>query len=241
MLERRLLKKRKIVNESGSKGIVAQAVESIDNLKVSRRTFMKASIAGAAVAASVGAALETGTLRRPSTQAVTQVVDPFAEQNITLIINGQTYPVTVEPRDMLVNVIREDVGLIGTKRPCNRMECGGCTVLIDGKPYYSCTYLATRAQGKQIMTVEANNPGQLSTPDPVLAAIQQAWVANDASQCGYCQDGRIMAATALLKSNPNPSVDEIKAGLEGVLCRCGTYMNVIEAMQQAAQSLGSGA
>jgi len=190
---------------------------------------MKASVAGAAIASSVGVALESGSLSRPSVQAATQVADPFAEQTITLNVNGQDYTVTVEPRDMLVNVIREDIGLIGTKRPCNRMECGGCTVVMDGKPYYSCTYLATRAQGRAILTVEST--------DPVVQAIQQAWVPNDASQCGYCQEGRIMAATALLKSNSNPTVPEIMAGLEGVLCRCGTYINVIAAMQQAAQSV----
>ncbi|MCL5067122.1 MAG: (2Fe-2S)-binding protein [Thaumarchaeota archaeon] len=138
----------------------------------------------------------------------------------------------VEPRDMLVNVLRENLGLIGTKRPCNRMECGGCTVLIDNVPYYSCTYLAVRAaQGQKILTVEGGSV------DSVLKTLQAAWVTNDASQCGYCQPGRIMAATALLKNNSNPSVAEIQAGLEGVLCRCGTYVNVIEAVQAAAKNL----
>ena len=124
------------------------------------------------------------------------------------------------------------MGLIATKRPCNRMECGGCTVLIDNVPVYACTYLTTRAEGHAILTAEGGNV------DKVLTALQQAWVTSDASQCGYCQPGRLMAATALLKSNPNPSVPEIQLGLEGVLCRCGTYINVIQAVQAAAQSLG---
>lgn len=135
---------------------------------------------------------------------------------------------------MLVNVIRERFNLIGAKRPCNRQECGGCTVLIDGNPYYSCTYLAVRAVGHQILTVEGTQT------DDVLAAVQAAWVPADASQCGYCQAGRVMAATALLKSNPNPSVAEIQAGLEGVLCRCGTYLNAITAVQNAAAALQGG-
>ncbi len=160
----------------------------------------------------------------------------FAIQTINLSVNGTTMAAQVQPRDMLVNVLREQLGLIGTKRPCNRMECGGCTVLIDGKPYYSCTLLAIRAQGHQILTVEGGITSK--TPDPVLAAVQTAWVPNDASQCGYCQAGQVMAATALLKSNPNPTVDEIKAGMSGNLCRCGTYLNIISAIQQAAQALG---
>ncbi len=157
----------------------------------------------------------------------------FALQTITLNVNGTSLAAQVQPRDMLVNVLREQLGLIGTKRPCNRMECGGCTVLIDNKPYYSCTFLAIRAQGHQILTAEGG------ASDKVLAAVQAAWVPNDASQCGYCQAGQVMSATALLKSNPNPTVDEIKAGMSGNLCRCGTYMNIIAAIQQAAQTLGS--
>ncbi len=169
-----------------------------------------------------------------------QQSDRFASVTITLNVNGKDYTATVEPRAMLANVIRENFSLIGTKRPCNRQECGGCTVLIDSKPYYSCTYLATRAQGHKIMTVEG---GVGPNKDPVLAALQAAWVPNDASQCGYCQPGRLMAATAFLKANqnPSPSTQQIQAALEGVLCRCGTYLNAIAAVQQAAQTLYGGA
>ena len=106
--------------------------------------------------------------------------------------------------------------------------------MVDGKAIYSCTYLAVRAQGHQIETVEGTKA------DPVLAALQTAWVPADASQCGYCQPGRLMAATALLHSNPSPTTDEIKAGLEGVLCRCGTYLNAITAVQNAAAALQGG-
>jgi carbon-monoxide dehydrogenase small subunit len=199
--------------------------------KVSRRGFIKASLATVGVVGTAAAAIEAQSVLLPSGPG-SQGIDYTASRTITLNINGTNYSTTVEPRAMLVNVLRENLNLIGTKRPCNRMECGGCTVVIDGQAYYSCTYLAVRAEGKQILTVEGGSV------DPVIKAIQQAWVPNDASQCGYCQPGRIMAATALLKSNPNPTVDQIKEGVSGVLCRCGTYVNAIAAIQQAASALG---
>jgi aerobic-type carbon monoxide dehydrogenase small subunit (CoxS/CutS family) len=206
-----------------------------ESLKVSRRGFIKATLATVGVVGTAAAAVEAQSLLVPSGQSSVISPDYTAVRTITLTVNGVNYTTQVEPRDMLVNVLRENLGLTGTKRPCNRMECGGCTVVIDGKAYYSCTYMAIRAQGKQILTVEGGSV------DPVLNAIQQAWVPTDASQCGYCQPGRIMAATALLKSNPNPTVDQIKTGIAGNLCRCGTYLNVIEAVQLAAKNLAGGA
>jgi len=204
---------------------------------------MKAGAAGAAVV-GVGFSLRPKSASLATGQSTSSTTtDPFAPITITLNVNGNNYTLNVEPRAMLVNVLRENIGLVGTKRPCNRMECGGCTVLIispDGSatPVYSCTYPAYRPQAPyKIMTVEANNPGQLSSPDTTLAAVQSAWVPNDASQCGYCQPGRVMAATALLKSNTTPTPQQIQAGLEGVLCRCGTYINVIAAVQAAAKML----
>jgi len=221
------------------KSVLSTQVESPkdnENLNMSRRSFMKASAAGVAV---VGIGLSSKQKLATTTNAplFDDNPDPFAPITITLSVNSQPYTVTVEQRAMLVNVLRETLGLTGVKRPCNRMECGGCTVLIDNYPVYSCTYLASRAQGHKIMTVEANNAGQLPTLDPVLAAIQTAWQQNDSSQCGYCQPGRVMAATALLKSNATPTIPDIQAGLEGVLCRCGTYINVIAAVQAASAAL----
>jgi aerobic-type carbon monoxide dehydrogenase small subunit (CoxS/CutS family) len=207
---------------------------SENDMMVSRRTFMKATAAGVAIVGAVALDLKPNlsTLLHVEAQsATTSSSDPFANRTITLVVNQKNYTVSVPPRAMLVNVLREDIGLIGTKRPCNRMECGGCTVLINGIPVYSCTYLAVRANNQPILTVEGGSV------DNTLAALQQAWVPADASQCGYCQPGRLMAATALLKNNPNPSVPQIQAGLEGVLCRCGTYVNVIAAVQAAATSL----
>lgn len=223
-------------NSASKQTVESSLLQSIDSNKVSRRTFLKATAGTAAVAGVAALALESRSYAQSSSSSTAAAMqastDPFAIVPITLTVNGKSYKTTVEPRDMLVNVIREHFNLTGTKRPCNRQECGGCTVMIDGKAIYSCTYLAVRAQGHQITTVEG------ASGDKVLAALQAAWVSADASQCGYCQPGRLMAATALLHTNPHPSVDEIKAGLEGVLCRCGTYLNAITAVQNAAASLG---
>lgn len=223
---------------SGSKPVLDTPIlKSVTSKTITRRTFLKASAATAALAGTAALALEmdaSAQTTTTSTMGAPSATDPFASVPITLSVNGKQYSTVVEPRDMLVNVLREHFNLTGTKRPCNRQECGGCTVLIDDKPVYSCTYLATRAQGHSVLTTEG------ASAEPVLAALQNAWVPADASQCGFCQAGRLMAATALLKANPNPTADEIKSGIEGVLCRCGTYMNGITAIQNAAQSLQGG-
>jgi aerobic-type carbon monoxide dehydrogenase small subunit (CoxS/CutS family) len=226
------LKSKKVRTEGST-----NSDEGIINSKVSRRTFLKASAASAAVVGVGGLALKSQSVSKlqigSTAPTQTSESDLFAPVSITLNVNGQDYTTTVEPRDMLVNVLRENLNLTGTKRPCNRMECGGCTVAITDSTgtyaVYSCTYPVLRAQGKQILTVEGT--------DTVLQALQTAWVPNDASQCGYCQPGRLMAATALLKSNPNPSIDQIKTAIDGNICRCGTYINVLAAIQDAAKSL----
>ncbi len=164
--------------------------------------------------------------------APTVAATPFDARTITLNVNGTDYTPTVEPRRMLVDVLREDLALIATKKPCDRMCCGGCTVLIDGVPHESCTILAVRAVGHTIVTSE------ITTGDAVVNALQQAWVTADGGQCSYCASGQIMAATYLLKTNTNPTVPEIKAALSGNICRCGNYLHIIEAVQSAAASLG---
>lgn len=140
-----------------------------------------------------------------------------------------------------MNVLRNNLGLIGTKKPCNRMECGGCTVLIDQVPYNSCQYLAVRANGKKILTTEAGVAGTTKgapPADPVVAALHTAFVEEDGGQCGFCSPGVIMSAVALLKQTPNPTVDQIKQAEAGHICRCGNYINIITAIQSAAKSLG---
>ena len=218
--------------DSGLNGIAKE--------KVSRRTFLKGGVAAGAVV-GLGAVGATSGSFAATTITQTTSNDPFASQQITLNVNGVNYPVTVEPRDMLVNVIRDDLGLTGTKRPCNRQECGGCTVLIDGVSYNSCNYIALRAQGKQILTIEggvASTAKGAPPADSVVAALQSAFVQEDGGQCSFCSPGQIMAATALLKTNTNPTVDEIKAAQSGNLCRCGNYLNIVRSVQAAAQALG---
>lgn len=214
------------------------------NSEISRRTFLKASVTTAAVVGVTTAVVtKGGTSVTAASQQQATSTDPFASQEITLNVNGVDYPVTVEPRDMLVNVIREDIGLIGTKRGCNRMECGACTVLIDGTPFNACNFLAVRAAGKKILTTEggvASTAKGAPAPDPVISSLHSAFVTNDGGQCGFCSPGQIMAAAALLKKNANPSVDEIKASQAGSLCRCGNYPNIIASIQLAAQSLQGG-
>ena len=211
--------------------------------KMNRRKFLKASAISAGVVGLGGIALssgnattviETPTANVPSTSNA----DPFASQIVTLNINGKDVQVGVEPRDMLNNILRDSLGLIGTKRPCNRMECGGCTVLIDDVPHMSCTYPAFRAVGHKIITVEGYT---MTSPEAtVLNALQQAWVEEDGGQCSGCQPGQIMSATALLLNNQNPSLDEIKTAMSGNICRCGNYAGIIASIQTAALKLQGG-
>lgn len=221
-------------------------VESIANTKISRRSFIKGSVTaasavGVASVLGIGAASAANYVTISPTKTNTATVppqvpllpvDPFALRTVTLNVNGTDYNVNVEPRDMLVDVIRNDLGLIATKKSCNRMQCGICTVLIDGVPRESCQVMALRAVGHKIVTSE------IAQGDPVVNALQQAWVTEDGGQCTYCGPGQIMAATALLKSNTNPTIPQIKAALSGNLCRCGNYMHIIAAVQAAAKNLG---
>jgi carbon-monoxide dehydrogenase small subunit len=132
---------------------------------------------------------------------------------------------------MLVDVIRDKVGLTGTKEGCGTGECGACTVLINGEPVNSCLYLAIRAEGKEILTIEGlGNPASLHP-------LQQAFVENGAVQCGFCAPGMLLSAHALLMRNPNPNEQEIRKGISGNICRCSGYVKVIKSIQQAAARL----
>ncbi len=149
-------------------------------------------------------------------------------QVISLDVNGEHHEVTVRPRHMLVEVLREKIGLTGTKDGCEQGVCGACTVLLEGRPVLSCMTLAVECDGKKIRTVEGLARGETLTP------IQQAFLDQGAVQCGFCTSGMLMSATALLEKNPNPSVDEIKKALEGNLCRCTGYNAILAAVRQAA-------
>ena len=149
---------------------------------------------------------------------------------ISLTINGKTQSVDAEPDTPLLWVLRDTVGLTGTKFGCGMQLCGACTVHIDGQPARSCGTPVSAAQGKKITTIEAIGA------TPAGKKIQAAWRELDVPQCGYCQSGQIMSATALLTTNPNPTDAQIDAAMDGNICRCGTYPRIRAAIHKAAGS-----
>jgi len=186
----------------------------------SRRTFLKTAGVGAAASSVVG-------VGAPAQGAAT-ILGPDAV-TLRLRVNGATRPVSVEPRVTLLDALRDQLELTGAKQVCDRGGCGGCTVLLDGDPVKACMMLAADAEGHEVTTVEG-----LGTPER-LSPLQQAFVEADAMQCGFCTPGFVVAGTAFLAKHPNPSLEQIKQGLSGNLCRCGTYGRIFEAVQKAAQ------
>lgn len=154
----------------------------------------------------------------------------MVKQLIQLDINGRIYEVPVDPRDLLVDVIRKKVGLTGTKKGCGQGDCGACTVLIDGTPVLSCITLAIACQGKKIITIEG-----LADEKGNLHPIQQAFVDEGAVQCGFCTPGMILSAKALLDRNPRPEEREIKQAIAGNICRCTGYKRIVKAIDAAAE------
>jgi len=189
---------------------------------ITRRRFLKTVGSGAAVAAASDALTSIGSVQAAP-------LEPEEVVRIDLLVNGQPHRLTVESRWSLLFVLREKLGLAGTKVGCERGECGACTVLIDGVPRYSCMTLAVEAQGSQIVTIEGLMSGE------ELGPVQQAFVAHDALQCGYCTPGQIMSAEGLLRRNSNPTADEIRMGMSGNLCRCGAYTHIFKAVEHAAR------
>jgi aerobic carbon-monoxide dehydrogenase small subunit len=153
---------------------------------------------------------------------------------INLKVDGVAYTDEVEPRTLLVHYLREQVGKIGTVVGCDTSNCGACTVDLDGQSVKSCTVLAVQADGGEVITIEG-----LAGDDGALHPVQQAFHENHALQCGFCTPGMIMAVRDLLKNNPNPSEDEIREGIEGNLCRCTGYQNIVKAAQAAAGAAGA--
>lgn len=150
---------------------------------------------------------------------------------ITLQINGETHDLLVAPWRTLLEVLRESVGLTGAKRSCQEGQCGACTVLIDGMAVNSCLYLAVEAQGRDIRTIEALATGG------ELDQIQKSFVQKGGIQCGFCTPGFVMATKSLLDQSPDPSEDEIRDAMVGHLCRCTGYVQIVEAIQDAAKEL----
>jgi aerobic-type carbon monoxide dehydrogenase small subunit (CoxS/CutS family) len=148
---------------------------------------------------------------------------------LELLINGEKYSLEVEPRRSLLDVLRDDLNLTGSKKGCDMGECGACTVILDGKAVYSCLILAVECEGQEIHTIEGLAQGDNLDP------IQQAFVNNDAYQCGFCTPGQIMSVRALLERNPDASQEEIHNAVSGNICRCGAYPRIFTAAEEAAR------
>lgn len=192
-----------------------------------RRDFLKGFGSG-----TLGAALAPKLLAQKAESIQTQSgeVPVYSRKQVKLTINGKDFNLVVEPQETLLDILRDKLNLTGAKKMCDRGECGGCTVLLDGNPIYSCMYLTIRAEGANITTIEG-----VAQKDK-LHPLQQAFIDNDAYQCGFCTPGFLLVSTALLKKNPHPTLDQIKEGLSGNLCRCGNFAKIYQAIDQAAKT-----
>jgi xanthine dehydrogenase YagT iron-sulfur-binding subunit len=193
------------------------------NRGFNRRKFIAAA-AGTAVAPlaarAAGAAVEP-----PAGQ------DPSLPVDVTLRVNGANNPLNIDSRTTVLDALREHIGLTGTKKGCDHGQCGACTVMIDGRRVVSCLTLALAAQGQEIVTIEGLSKGSQLHP------MQQAFIDNDAFQCGYCTSGQIMSAVACVKEGHAGNDDDIREYMSGNLCRCAAYPNIVAAIKQAAPAI----
>lgn len=190
---------------------------------VTRRGFLSGM--GTAV---VGSAMLPVLTAAPAETARPEKSDGLEE--ISLTVNGVKYPVAVDPRWTLAELLRDHLGLTGTKIGCNAGECGACTVLVDGKAVYSCSQLAVWMDGRKVTTVE----GLAASGD--LDPLQKAFIEHDAPQCGFCTSGQLMSAKALLNRNPHPTREEVQRALTGNLCRCSNYNRIVSAVLAASKA-----
>ena len=190
---------------------------------VTRRHFLTGAGIGAVGLAAGAPALEGATKTDSAS-----IIEAGETVPVTLRINGARKQLLVESRWSLAYVLREQLVLTGTKLGCDRGECGACTVLVDDVPRYSCMTLALEAEDSEITTLEGLLDGE------ELGDVQRAFAEKDAFQCGYCTPGQVMAVEGLLRSNPDPSLEQIRTGVSGNLCRCGTYPNIFKAARLAA-------
>ena len=204
--------------------------EGRDLTRVSRRGFIQGIGTGL-----VGTALLGAGEKEHEAEAATESggMGP-GPVSVTLNVNGRSHPVRVEPRQTLASVLRNDLDMTGTKIVCDQGSCGACTVMMDGKPVYSCMLLAVDAAGHKITTVEG-----LGSPEK-MDPVQAAFVEKDALMCGFCTPGFVVAVRSLLNTNKHPTLEEVKAACSGNLCRCGTYPRVFEAALAAAKRMRNG-
>lgn len=187
---------------------------------VSRREFVERTAAGLAI--TPVARLAGQERNAPSGP------EAVPRTTITLVVNGTEHRMEVEDRWTLVELLRDHLGLTGTKIGCDRGECGACTVLLDGKPVYSCSQLAAWVDGRSVQTIEG------LAQNGRLHPLQEAFIEHDGPQCGYCTPGQLMSAKALLDRKPKPTADEVRAALTGNICRCSNYNRYVEAVLAAA-------
>jgi xanthine dehydrogenase YagT iron-sulfur-binding subunit len=197
--------------------------------KVSRRRFIEQTGAALAVAAAAP------SLKAAPTDAPVETVPAMAAQPAAtarpatqLIVNGAARSVEIQDRWTLADVLRDQLGLTGTKIGCDRGECGACAVLLDGTPIYACSYLAVWAEGRHVTTIEGLASGEKLDP------LQDAFIEHDGPQCGFCTSGQLMTAKALLTEHPKPTVAQVKSAMAGNICRCSNYNRYVEAVMAAA-------
>jgi aerobic-type carbon monoxide dehydrogenase small subunit (CoxS/CutS family) len=199
---------------------------------ISRRALFK----GAGATAIGTALLESGIAAAAEKAAGLDEAKVFGPQPVpvTLTVNGHETTVRVDPATTLVEVLRTELQLTGTKIGCDRGACSGCTVWIDGVPHASCMTFALDCRGKKITTIEGLAQGDQLHP------VQQAFVEHDALQCGFCTPGMVMSCAALVESNKNPTLDDVKTAISGHLCRCGTYQNIFDALASLSGKADNG-
>jgi aerobic-type carbon monoxide dehydrogenase small subunit (CoxS/CutS family) len=195
---------------------------------VSRRNFIKGVIAAGAAVSSASYLFRTNALG----QAQAPGAPGSVERLVTLTVNGQERRVDVMKQETLAQTLRYKLGLTGTKIGCDRAECGACTVLVDDVPRYSCSVLTHTVRGKKITTIEG-----LASADGTLSPVQQGVVDEQGFQCAFCMPGFVMAATGYLKTNPNPSRQELAHGVSGNLCRCQDYDKILTALMRGAEHM----
>ena len=201
-----------------------ETIPQADGSGFNRRDFLRGS--GAAVAVTALATSEQGATAQDATK---KNVSSAKAQDETLNVNGKDHKLSLEPRVTLLDALRDDLNLTGCKDVCDTTNCGACTVLIDGKPTYACSRLAIECAGKKVTTIES-----LAANDPVVAG----FVKHDAQQCGFCTPGFVMATKAFCDKTPGATLDQVRKGLGGNICRCGTYVGITACAMELVQKKG---